>query len=105
LVCDVQDLYRHLIDDFLIRYCQDLKAKDFVVKTEPLSRTKQGKRIYPNDAKTKDLMKALNGFFESYVDIPRRQIGHKQKLATRTLEGAPIPSLRALTSTWPTCDG
>jgi CRISPR-associated protein Cas1 len=36
LVCDVQELYRHLIDDFLVQYCQILSVKDFVVKTENL---------------------------------------------------------------------
>jgi CRISPR/Cas system-associated endonuclease Cas1 len=34
LVCDVQELYRHYVDDFLIQYCQGLRQKDFVVKTE-----------------------------------------------------------------------
>ncbi len=55
LACDVQELYRHLMNDFLIQYRQLLKAKDFIVKTEDLARTKKGKRVYLNDAHTRDL--------------------------------------------------
>ena len=44
LVCDFQELYRHLIDNFLIQYCQKLNKKDFIVKTEDLTRNKKGKR-------------------------------------------------------------
>ena len=45
LVCDFQELYRYLMDDFLIQYSQHLKKKDFIVKTEDLSRKKKGKRL------------------------------------------------------------
>lgn len=38
LICDFQELYIHLIDDFLIQYCQNLKSKDFIIKTEDLTR-------------------------------------------------------------------
>ena len=57
LECDFQELYRHLIDDFLIQYCQTFRAKDFIVKTEDLTRKKKGKRVYLNDQQTRDLMK------------------------------------------------
>lgn len=50
LVYDFQELYGHLIDDFLIRYCQSFKKKDFIVKMEDLSRKKKGKRVYQNDS-------------------------------------------------------
>ncbi len=49
LVCGFQELYRYLIDNFLIQYCQSLKRKDFVVKTEGLSRKRKDKREYLND--------------------------------------------------------
>lgn len=70
LICDFQELYRHLLDDFLIQYCQKKESKDFIVKTEDLTRTKKGKRIYLNDIQTRDLMKKLNDFFESKIEIP-----------------------------------
>jgi CRISPR-associated protein Cas1 len=34
LVCDFQELYRYLIDDFLIQYCKRISKKDFVTKFE-----------------------------------------------------------------------
>jgi hypothetical protein len=43
LVCDFQELYRYLMEDFLIQYCQSLRVKDFTVKSERLSRNKKGK--------------------------------------------------------------
>jgi len=59
LVCDLQELYRYLIDDFLIKYCHDLMKKDFIVKTESISRKRKGKREYLSDSQTRRLMKAL----------------------------------------------
>jgi hypothetical protein len=76
------------MDDFLIQYCQQLKSKDFIVKTEDLSRNKKGKRVYLNDARTRDLMKQLDTFFESYVDVPRMRIGKKQTIETLINEEA-----------------
>ena len=56
------------MDGFLIQYCQSLKVKDFMVKTERLSRRKKAKREYLNDSKTSDLMKKLNSYFKSKVN-------------------------------------
>ena len=55
LVCDFEELYRYLIDDFVIQYCQRLRKGDFTVKSESLSRKRIGKREYLNDADTKGL--------------------------------------------------
>ena len=41
LVCDFQELYRYLIDDFVIQYCENLAKRDFTFKTEKLSRQKK----------------------------------------------------------------
>jgi CRISPR/Cas system-associated endonuclease Cas1 len=49
LVCDFQELYRYLLDDFVIQYCQKVAHKDFITKTETQSRNKKGKREYLND--------------------------------------------------------
>ena len=59
LVCDLQELYRYLVDDFVIGFCQGLKERDFAVKTENVSRKRKGKREYLNDAKTRSMMKEL----------------------------------------------
>ena len=88
LVCDFQELYRHLIDDFLIQYCPTLSVKDFIVKIEDMTRTKKGKRVYLNDIQTRNLMKRLNQFFESYVEIPRIKVGKQQAIATLINEEA-----------------
>jgi len=82
LVCDFQEIYRYLIDDFLIQYCQNLRIKDFTVKTERLSRMKKAKREYLNEPKTRDLMNELNGFFERKVEIPRIKVGNRQTIET-----------------------
>jgi len=88
LVCDLEEPYRHLIDDFLIQCCQDLKRKDFASKTEILSKGKLGRREYLDEAKTRVLLEWLNGFFESTVEIPRIRVGRKQTVETLINEGA-----------------
>jgi len=45
-VCDFQEIYRCFIDGFLVQYCQNLRGKDFTVKTEKLSRDKKAKKEY-----------------------------------------------------------
>jgi CRISPR/Cas system-associated endonuclease Cas1 len=76
------------MDEFLIQYCQPLRAKDFIVKTEDLSRNKKGKRVYLNEVQTRDLMKQLDKFFESHVTIPRIKVGQKQTVETLINEEA-----------------
>jgi len=44
--------------------------------------------MYLNDAKTRDLMKELNKFFESYITISRLQVGKKQSIETLINEEA-----------------
>ena len=41
LVCDFQELYRYIIDDYLIKYCQSVKKKYFIIKIEEISRQKR----------------------------------------------------------------
>jgi len=90
LVCDFIELYRYLIDDFLIEYCRNLNSKDFIVKTENLGRKKQGKRQYLNEKLTRDLMKKLEIIFESTVEIPRIKVGKKQTIETLIMEEASL---------------
>jgi CRISPR-associated protein Cas1 len=82
LVCDFQELYRYLIDDFVIQYCSGLAKRDFTFKTEKDSRQKKGKREYLNDIETKDFTKKLNDYFETYVDLPRIRVGERQTIET-----------------------
>lgn len=88
LTCDFMEIYRFMIDNFLIQYYKGLKAKDFVMKYEALSRHKVGKREYLNDIDTKNLMSKLNNYFESMVEIPRMKIGKRQTFETLISEEA-----------------
>ncbi len=88
--------------DFLIQYCQGLRVKDFTVKTERLSRSKMAKREYLNDPKTSDLMRKLNSYFESKVDVPRIKHGQRQTLEPLINEEALLFAkyLRSERETW-----
>lgn len=88
LVCDLQELYRYLIDDFLIQYCQRLNQKVFITKNESVSRIRKGKGEYINDSQTRYFMKLLNAFFESKVEIPRIRVGKRQTMETLINEEA-----------------
>src|SRR5271157_2128734 len=88
LVCDFQELYRYLIDDFLIQYSQRISRKYFNLKTESASHGKKGKREYLNDSETKTLLDELNKFFESMVEIRRIRNGEPQTIETLINEEA-----------------
>lgn len=88
LVCDLQELYRHLVDDFLVQYCRRLRKKDFTTKAESVSRKRKDKREYLNGVQTRQLMKQLNAFFETIVEVPRMRIGKKQTIETLISEEA-----------------
>lgn len=51
LVCDFQELYRYLIDDFIIQFCQNLRKRDFTLKWDSVS-SRQAKREYLKDKLT-----------------------------------------------------
>jgi CRISPR-associated protein Cas1 len=88
LVCDLQELYRYLIDDFVIQYCQNLDKKDFTMKVEEVARKKKGKREYLNDRETRKMMNELENYFESTIEIPRMKVGKKEKIETLINEEA-----------------
>ena len=88
LVCDFMELYRYLIDDFLIEYCRNLRSKDFIVKPENLGRAKQAKREYLNNKQTRELMRNLDLYLVKTVDIPRIKVGKKQTYETLINEEA-----------------
>jgi len=88
LVCDFQELYRYLIDDFIIQHCRKLKTKEFKMKWESFSSRRKGKRQYLNNVQTKDLMKRLYQYFQMKVEIPRIRRGKRQELETLINEEA-----------------
>jgi CRISPR-associated endonuclease Cas1 len=86
LVCDFQELYRYLIDDFLVG--RRFHKKDFVLVTDFMMSLKMGKRIHLCDYETDSLAEDLNLLFERSVNVPRIRYGHKQTLDTLINEEA-----------------
>jgi CRISPR/Cas system-associated endonuclease Cas1 len=82
------ELYRYLIDDFVIRYCRKLGRKDFTVKSEDFSTRRKGIREYLNDSQTYDFVKALNQYFQSKIRMPRLRMGKQQEIETLINEEA-----------------
>ncbi len=68
LVCDFQEIYRHLIDDFVIEFSRKLRKRNFRTKTADFSSKKKGKREYLDDVTTKELIHSLNMYFKKEVD-------------------------------------
>ena len=88
MICDFMELYRYLVDDFVIQYCRKLNRKDFIVKSEDFSTKRKGKREYLNDSQTNDFVKALNQYFQSNIRIPRVRMGEQQEIETLINEEA-----------------
>jgi len=88
LVCDFVELYRFLIDDFVLEHSKSLEPRDFILKAEDFSSNRKGKREYLNGLKTRDFMKKLDAYFLSEVKIPRYRMGTKQELETLISEEA-----------------
>lgn len=82
LVCDLMEIYRSLVDDFLIQYCKGLRKKDFIRANQEYSSNRKGQREYLKKSVAKDMAAKLNSFFESTVEIPRIRHGNRQTLET-----------------------
>lgn len=102
LICDSMELYRYLIDDFVIQFCCNLQKKDFIMKYEDFSSNRKGKREYLNDSLTHNLMRSLNEFFKTKVEIPRIRMGKSQEIETLINEEALLLAmyLRNEKQTW-----
>jgi CRISPR-associated protein Cas1 len=87
LICDFEELYRFLIDDFVIGFCRDLKNRDFILKTDNYA-GKKDKRQYLNDSKRRDFLSSLDRYFETKVSIARIRRGRKQEIETLISEEA-----------------
>jgi len=92
LVCDFEELYRYLVDDFLIGYRLNIEAKDFTAKDE-MYNDKKGKRIYLNKRRTEELTNELHDFFRRKTEIPRVKYGKTQEIESLINEEAFLHSL------------
>jgi hypothetical protein len=86
-VCDFQEIYRYLIDDFILQHFLTLAKRDFVLKEENYS-NKKGKREYLKKAQNSEFIKKLNKYFTSIVYVPRIKVGEKQEIETLINEEA-----------------
>ena len=81
LVCDFMDLYRYLIDHFLITYCRKLEVNDFVWKDD-IHAGRKGKRAFLGKERNKEFLDRLEDYFQTRVNVPRVKIGNKQEFET-----------------------
>lgn len=88
LVCDFQEIYRYLIDDFLIERCKKIRKKDFVIVTNFMMHLKIGKKIHLKEYETDSLAEDLNAFFDRMVDVERIKVGKRQTIDTLICEEA-----------------
>ena len=58
------------------------------MKTENYSTNRKGKREYLGDSLTHTLLKELNEYFKTKVEIPRIRLGRKQEIETLINEEA-----------------
>jgi CRISPR/Cas system-associated endonuclease Cas1 len=82
LVCDFQELYRYLIDDFIICHFVLLRKSDLVLKEEICSSRRRGKRQYLGKKENNAFFKKLNKHFTSVVEVPRMKVGNRQEIET-----------------------
>jgi CRISPR-associated protein Cas1 len=88
MVCDYLELYRHLVDGFLIEFCKNLGPDDFKPKNVKVGKKKVGKRVYLKDSMTKEMVHELFDYFETKFYIPRPKRGRRQELETLINEEA-----------------
>jgi CRISPR-associated protein Cas1 len=100
LVLDVMELYRYLIDDFLIS--RRFHKKDFVLVTDFMMKLKMGKKIHLCSFETDSLAEDLNYLFNREVEVPRIRHGYKQTFDTLINEEALLLAkyLRCERQTW-----
>ena len=82
------ELYRYIVEDFLIENSASLRKKNFVMKNEDYSKNKVGQREYLNSSATTDLTRKLYACFESTVEVERIKQGKRQTVETLINEEA-----------------
>jgi len=103
LVYDFQELYRCLIDDFLLERRMKFHKNDFVLKTDTTIKLRMyNKRFVLTDYETHGLTEDLFMFFERMVNVPRIMHGNRQSIDTLISEEALLLAkyLRNEKQTW-----
>jgi CRISPR-associated protein Cas1 len=101
LVCDFMELYRYLIDDFLIQNCIGLNVKDFYPRTVTVGHRK-ATRMYLKEDIASDLIDKLKAYFSHKVRVQRIRRGKTQEIETLINEEALVLAqyLRSERNTW-----
>jgi hypothetical protein len=66
----------------MFEYVQGLKPSDFNTKEVQASLKQKGRQEYLNDAKTKEMMRELNDYFTTKIEIPLIRYGKRQRIET-----------------------
>ena len=78
LVCDIQEIFRSLIDDFTINYSRKLSEKDF---------ERRGRRVFLKRGESYKLIKAIDKFFDERIKHQRiKRFGTHSKIRTAIRE-------------------
>ena len=88
LVCDFLELYRYLVDDFIIAFAKRVEARDFLIHEEVYSSNKRGKRLYLNKELTDKFLMEMGAYLTTKVKVPRIRFGKKQEIETLINEEA-----------------
>ena len=90
-MCDFQELYRYLIDDFVIGFSQSLRKSDFrKFDVMYVNHPRLGRypRLYLNHEQKARFRKCLHAYFRHIVEIPRIMRGDRQEFETLINEEA-----------------
>jgi len=96
-VCDFMEIYRYLIDYFVIEYC--VKNKDLLFV---LNYQNKGYRLFLNRTETRKFVNALHEFLHQHINIARFRHGSRQQIETLISEEAFLFAqyIRNEKSTW-----
>ena len=102
LICDFLELYRYLMDDFIVGYARNLKPSNFRLQNEEFSTNRKGKRQYLNDGMQKEFFERANLYFQTKVLVPRVRRGKTQEIESLINEEAFLFAkyLRGERQTW-----
>jgi CRISP-associated protein Cas1 len=102
LICDFLELYRYLMDDFIVEYARNLKPSNFTLKDQDFSSNRKGKRQYLNDKMQNEFFERVNLYFQTKVQVPRIRVGKSQEIETLINEEAYLFAkyLRGERATW-----
>ena len=90
LVCDFQEIYRFLMDDFVLQYALRLGEGDFVLKEEYYGANRKGHREYLKEKKGRLFVQDLNKYFANLVEVPRIRRGRRQEIESLINEEAQL---------------